>query len=821
VCADLGLKLRVNMFAMTGDLQPSYYQWHDYRTLAGARYNGEPAIDEYQLMTYDFSWGGSAPGPSTPIYWLTQALDHVKALHDENVWNKADVYIGNAGYGRRWALGEDRLGATLDYKQLMLVQNGTYVHNDGEDAPDGKFHFHDQDFMPICGFNDDESDYQITYLGVYDRFKMTANGGAKTKDVNQPAGTNYVTNYGRKQFPIFTNVIGYDFSPTTNKDQGGEVSPKPRFTDDPLNEGERLDSLYVAARTTGLDLGSLADEAGAISQYGYDTDLSKGGTSINGKVTYKINATGNYKLIALVYYPFFDQAHIPLTVNGVTYALDGNDVDWYPYMQAQEKHFVDMGSFDFSGTNTIEVGFTNGAQIWGFVITEGFDHNVRGGTIEMPVNIQPMKTRKTDDGDSKDDADYPDVMRLVGEVLRRPPRPAIIWEDTFNSYIAQSSQGAEITGFRYYPQATDTKKQGYSQGKWYAKKAFDPDLNPKDYSHVYVDSRMPENGGEGSAQLILNKKFAGDIAVEVEMRPDKADDNALYGIRVLAPTPGKTGDGYLCLLDWNRKQVRIVYERNAVEDTTIVVAPPVDMTDSLKALQGTRLKLRAYIKDKKISFFVNDKPYFDRVSLPDSTSFDVPSNGAYGVWTKYCRMKLYKLNISTLERFERMERLKIEVENDPKSPYYFGAVERLPDYDIDEYGLIEYNGYPAEIATTVNLPSEGDDGGSEVNTAKNSVIDIQVDPDYSWSNDYKNSALANVDSWPGKRKITITMLDGGIWFRNFYVGDAQGMSVAYNSDKIGFIKTANLIDDYGCKGIALWTLGQEDPTIYSYIPDEA
>ena len=55
--------------------------------------------------------------------------------------------------------------------------------------------------------------------------------------------------------------------------------------------------------------------------------------------------------------------------------------------------------------------------------------------------------------------------------------------------------------------------------------------------------------------------------------------------------------------------------------------------------------------------------------------------------------------------------------------------------------------------------------------------------------------------------------------KNFYVGDNEGMSVAYNSDRIGFIRTANMVSDFGCKGIGLWTLGQEDPTIYSYIPD--
>lgn len=829
VCLVLDMELRVNLFAMTGDLQPAYYAWHDYRTLANVKVNGVQAIDEFQLMTYDFSWGGSAPGPSTPIKWLTQALDHVKDLHDNGDWDKADVFIGNAGYGRRWALGEDRLGSTLDYKQLMTVQNGMYIHNSGESvvSADGKykeFHFNDQDFIPISGFNDEESDYQITYLGVYDRFKLTSNGGGVTENVNRPANAEYVTNYSRKQFPVITGVKDTAFEPVDSSGIGETtlVNPKKRSSQNPVT-GLWSDTLQVAKRTTSsINFGELLDAENNVDNY----TLSRGFVvKSGGYLTYNVNATGTYNLIAIVYYPFFDQAEIKVNVGGTEYTLSGNDEEWYPFMQAQEKHMVDMGKITFNGSTNITINKdTNSAQIWGFIVCESFDHNLRGGTVEFPVNTQPMLTRDPNDGNKMVPAQFPSTMRLVGEVLRRPPRPAIIWEDIFSSYVYGTDKNTgnfvpnDITsGFRYYPQATDPDKVGFSQGTWKAYGNFD-DLNPYDYSHVFNDSRPPNI----SAQFILNKKFASDIAVDVEMKADKEDTSALYGIRVLAPTAGKTGDGYLCLLDWGREEVRIVYERNAVEDTTTIVAQPKPMSESLKALRGTRIRLRAYVKDGKISFFVKDKPYFDRVQLPDSATFNVPTVGAYGVWSKFCRLKLYKLNISSMERYERMERFMVEVEGDPNSPYYFDEVARdYATFPIDKYGLMEYTkGYPAELQTTVANNSEQDDGGSEVNTATNTVIDTQIDPKYAWSNDYKNKALAKVEGWvAGGRKVKVTMLDAGIWLKRFYVGDDAGMSVAYNSDKVGFIKTANLVQSYGCKGIALWTLGQEDPTVYTYIPD--
>jgi spore germination protein YaaH len=813
------LNLRVNLFAMTGDYNPSYYAWHDYRTVAtGKDKYGKQAVDEFQLMTYDFSWGGSAPGPSTPIWWLEDALDHVKALEKDGVWKASDVWIGNAGYGRRWALGEDRMGVTLDYKQLMTVQNGTYIHNSGKSTidPDGveRWHFNDQDFIPLAGFNDPDSDYQITYMGVYDRFHMTSNGGATFNGTNRPEGANYVTNYSRRQYPVFTNVIDADFSPSV---VGGNtlVGVSDRFLVDKDTGAisPTYDNLYVASRTSGINLGSVADPLNAPARYGYDISNKTAG----GSVTYTLNATGTYQLIALVYYPFFDQADIWCELNGQVDAihLDGNREDWYPFMQTQEKHFVDVGTFTFNGTNTITINKgTNNAQIWGFVICEDYTHNMRGGTISMPATTYPMKTRA--EAPSADgtieivDAEFPDVMRLVGEVLRRPPRPSIIWEDIFSSYTSEVTD--VTTGFRYYPKAyiTDpTANKGFSQGKWTPVKGFTGD-NLKDYSHVYVDSRAETNG---SAQLILNKKFNSDIAVEIELRNNKDDPDSLYGIRVGAQTVNRTGEGFLCLLDWKKGTVRIAYESgDGLGDFTVAETP---MSVGLQSSWGTRLKLRMYLINGYISFFVNDKNYFDRVAVPTGYT----AKGAYGVWTKYSRLKVYKLNISSLNRFERMERIHVAVEG--KGGYLLDEVVRSNTYPIDKYDLISYTGYPAEIATTVALPSDGDDGGGgDANVAPyGTIINTQIDLSYKWYNDYKNKKLWSVESWEGTRKVTITLIDGGIWFRNFYIGDDNGMSVAYNSDLVGFIKTANMVADYGCKGIALWALGQEDPTVYTYVPD--
>jgi len=165
VCIPLGMKLRVNMYAMTGDFTPYYYAWHDYKTLASRiDKNGERAINEFQIMSYDFSYAYSAPGPSTPIWWLKEILNHV----DDSLPNN-QTWIGNAGYGRRWGLDAQQPGSAVTYKQLLMWQNGMYVHSHRGDSK--TWIWHDQPWLPFIGFNDKESGYQKTFMHLYDKFK--------------------------------------------------------------------------------------------------------------------------------------------------------------------------------------------------------------------------------------------------------------------------------------------------------------------------------------------------------------------------------------------------------------------------------------------------------------------------------------------------------------------------------------------------------------------------------------------------------------------------------------------------------------------------
>lgn len=790
VCIPLGVGLRVNLFAMTGEFNPSYYGWHNYATIAKANVNGVQAVDEFQLMTYDFSWGGSAPGPSTPLWWLENVLKHVKDLSDRGLWNTEDVYIGNAGYGRRWALDEERMGVTFDFKQMVQMQNGEYIHNDGSSYPDpnnaGKtiFPFRNQDFVPFAGYNDPDSDYQINYPHVYDRFVLDPDGGASFNGMNRPRGANYVTNYSQTQHAIFKGVQDYVTKPDTLEGRYTRISA-------------------VSMNNVQGDLPKTSwDKYVARSEYIHpDTGKPTGlKDDEEGRIVYNLNASGTNKLVALINFPFYGSDRAVIKVNGRDVVVEAGD--WYPVGLMQRDHFIDLGTFNFSGAITVELGNTEGVQFGGFVVVKEYNHNLTGGTVDFPTSTHPYVRRgkRKDTGEVEIvEAQFPDKFSLVGEVLRRPPRPAIIWEDIFASYIESDGAGYDVISSGYYDRDTSG---GYSRGSWNA-------YYNDDYSHAYSDARSIDS------QLVLDNAFKSSVMIETEIRADQRDAG-VYGLRVLAEEGRGANNGYLLLLDHAKGEIRLEWENPSNGSKTVEYR--TKMTNTLRNLRGSRLTLTAYVLDGSISFRVNDYLYINEFSPSRRVA-----GGAYGVYASKTRIQLYKYNISSLERYERMERIEVLV--DGKVVNVYGDVPRT--VPTDEYGYLIYKGYPADISEVVVNPS--DQNQDTVLDPSNPIVGTVLETETyindrnkreDWSLDYLNKALAVVDDWSvGDHEVTVRMVDAGIWFRRFYVGDANGMSIAYNSDKIGFIRTANLVADYGCKGIAMWTLGQEDPTIYTYLPD--
>ena len=784
ICLPLGLGLRVNMYAMTGDMTPSYYRWHDYKTLAGGvDKEGNRAIDEFQLMTYDFTYAYSAPGPSTPLWWLEEVLNHVQdSLPPEQTW------IGNAGYGRRWGLDAGQAGSAVTFKQITMWQNGMYVHNhEGSD----EWIWHNQSWIPFAGFNDESSGYQVTYPHLYDKFSINhANHSSGTINRTTWSGDDIVTSYFKSQEPIFTGIHGI----------ANEVQPSGNYGV-VYSSGRTIPAKYLGEDTTFM--GAYRPNK---ALYIYDENLdacvpSPDSDGEDGSLSFSfdVDSSGNHKLIALIHFNTLQNNSIVGELNGVSFEVGGSNLpEWFPFY-VDTYAWVEVGSFDFEQSNEITISPESTGYIWGFVVCDDFDQNFLGGEVSFDSYVMPYQKRgeqKADGTVEKEEAIFPEKLTVTGEILRNPPRPAIIFEDTFSSLLNNNEAGINITEIPYYQRVTDHWESG-SQKVYYEKEDAYACTDANGIQRIGFSDGVWELQEDGTIrasvsagytnQLVLYKPLKSNVQVQADISIDGAYPKA--GVRLLATEEGNGNEGYLALLDYGSNQVKLVYENEKNNQTEIASEW---MSDQLINLKGSTVTIYATIHEGKAYVRVNEREYLSDISLENP-----PPNGCYGVYVTGGGVTLSRFNVSTVDRWEPLEKMQVTIDGET---YDFGEVDRGLSYD--EYGYLVYSGLNID-----GLGEEKEDSG-----------EIGGSPDFS--KDFQNMPLATHPSWKKDKTIYVRMVDAGIWFKNLYVGDSEGFSVAYNSDVIGFVETANLLFEYQCKGVAMWTMGQEDPLIFEYLPND-
>ena len=164
------------------------------------------------------------------------------------------------------------------------------------------------------------------------------------------------------------------------------------------------------------------------------------------------------------------------------------------------------------------------------------------------------------------------------------------------------------------------------------------------------------------------------------------------------------------------------------------------------------------------------------------------AGGACGIHASTTITRVYRLTISTTDKWEPLEKFAIEIDG---VMHNFGELAR-PFTSYDEFGFINYSGLDENVTRTDPTP---------------------VPMDYQFF-------IQQVPGFFGSKDIKIHFLDPGIWFANLYVGEAAGCSITYAGDSYSFLNLMNIsVNDYGAKGIGLWTLGQEDPQVFQLVPD--
>ena len=83
-----------------------------------------PAVDRLRIMTYDYHWRGSGPGPVAPVYWVRDVAEYARTAVDP-----AKVVIGVPFYGYNWPTGGGRaLGQTWDMINAQIEARSLTVN---------------------------------------------------------------------------------------------------------------------------------------------------------------------------------------------------------------------------------------------------------------------------------------------------------------------------------------------------------------------------------------------------------------------------------------------------------------------------------------------------------------------------------------------------------------------------------------------------------------------------------------------------------------------------------------------------------------------
>jgi spore germination protein YaaH len=384
-----GKKLNVDLPGMTADGSQGGSiggeNWCSYSQLA-------PYFDTCVLMTYGYSWVGSAPGAMTPANWANQVYTYATSV----IHPASKIYLGQSGYGTRWAIHTDQktlrnivdshgnhdytpttdsMGQAIAYRGVQSsYYNWLYWicgANNHYDESGGT-----QPYIPWAAFWDDNQKSAYMYLDIYDYQTIDDIGLSNT--------SGFATQNG--QMPSL-NYNGDDLMVAYNKKQ------------------------------TAYFPGLVVDQTVTQNQTTY---------------TFSVPSTGSYDIVLKVNFPWFKMNKIVVEIDGQQYTAQ-QPTDWYPLARTAHWYYQAFTMTLSAGTHTLVYDTANsapGAQLLGFRVCSGGQYSFTMSGGQVNATMVPQQYIDINGNQVQPRNGY--VLTL--EVLRRKPEYALIWADSWQGY---------------------------------------------------------------------------------------------------------------------------------------------------------------------------------------------------------------------------------------------------------------------------------------------------------------------------------------------------------------------------------------------------
>ena len=145
-------------------------------------------LDVVEIMSYDFAWAGSAPGPISPGFWMEDVYSWVASQVDPS-----KIYMGLPLYVYYWRLhdyppnlGNEWRGISGTYYSFWQQFNGVVPwYADGRQPEVAWVTYRDRESRSLWGF-----------LGAYDWLEPTMYDDATGVDTDRYTGKNYAVRFG-------------------------------------------------------------------------------------------------------------------------------------------------------------------------------------------------------------------------------------------------------------------------------------------------------------------------------------------------------------------------------------------------------------------------------------------------------------------------------------------------------------------------------------------------------------------------------------------------------------------------------------------------
>ena len=312
--------------SMYGDNNPYWMRWCSYGGMA-------PYFDSCAIMSYAFSWAGSAPDAVSPVWWMEWIYDYAITRI-----NKEKILMGVPGFGFRWQIYKKPTG----YRGIGWLYTAALAWMHGLDR-----HHEDQPYIPFAAFHDEIKGCPYMHLHIYDYLE-----GWDADVINSPAlkgslrDRNYIVCYEKIPVYDWNNIV---------VDRGA------------LSYDELIGSWDI-----GIDyISPLAVDAEAIYNF-------------------NISVAGTYKIIGQMNASWWNK-QILATSHGDMGPFD----DWYPLHR--RIHWIEIWEGNLAvGNHTFRVfgaGSQYNTQFYGFKVCSDFNMSMYGGGGNYTLSPRRMKAK--------------------------------------------------------------------------------------------------------------------------------------------------------------------------------------------------------------------------------------------------------------------------------------------------------------------------------------------------------------------------------------------------------------------------------------------